>query len=238
MALPRLNETPMYNIVIPSTKLKTRYRPYLVKEEKLLLIALETDDEKQITEAIIDLIKACVEEEVDEKKLTTFDMEYLFTQIRSKSVGETAKILLLCQSNECDTTNEVLIPLGDVGVDLGDSINNIIPLTDKFSLEMRWLTYYDILNTKIDENSPSKNVYNNIISSLVAVVTEDERILFEDEGYEATVDFVNNLTTSQFNKLKDFVDNAPQVKMNIEYKCKGCGHDNKITLRGMRDFFQ
>ena len=151
MSLPKLNDTPLYDITIPSINLKTRFRPYLVKEEKVLLIALESEDEKQITKVIIDLIKACISEPIDEKKLTTFDMEYLFTQIRAKSVGETAKVILLCQSDTCQTSNEVSVPIAKAGVDLADGLDKNIDLTDDISIEMKYLSYYDILNAKEDK---------------------------------------------------------------------------------------
>jgi hypothetical protein len=240
MSLPKLNDTPLYDITIPSINLKTRFRPYLVKEEKVLLIALESEDEKQITQVIIDLIKACISEPIDEKKLTTFDMEYLFTQIRAKSVGETAKVILLCQSDTCQTSNEVSVPIAKAGVDLADGLDKNIDLTDDISIEMKYLSYYDILNAKEDKKdiTESEIIFNNIILSMVSISANDERILFKDEGYEATIEFVNNLTTSQFGKLRDFVINTPRVKLKIDYKCKGCGHDNTVMLAGLHDFFQ
>src|SRR6056300_185624 len=102
MALPRLNELPKYDIVIPSTGEQTTFRPYLVKEEKLLLMAAETGDEKTVANATVELIKSCIDTPLDNKNLASFDIEYLFCKIRAKSVGETSKLLLMCQNNDCE----------------------------------------------------------------------------------------------------------------------------------------
>src|SRR6056300_156724 len=109
MALPKLNDVPYYTVVIPSTGVSTRYRPYLVKEEKVLLIALESGDMKQISNATIDLIKNCLEDNINIDSLSVFDIEYLFVKIRTKSVGETVNLNFLCSS--CDTENEAVLNL-------------------------------------------------------------------------------------------------------------------------------
>ena len=112
MALPKLNDKPKYEIVIPSTQEKVRYRPYLVKEEKVLMLAMESQDQLQMFEAIADTIEACLEEPINKRTLTSFDVEYLFINIRSKSVGENIKITLPCE--KCEHENELNIPLNDI----------------------------------------------------------------------------------------------------------------------------
>ena len=126
MALPVLNEHPKYEVVIPSSNTKTTFRPYLVKEEKVLLMASETGDENLIAKATIDLIKSCVDEKIDEKNITIFDMEYLFCQIRAKSVGETANVILYCNDESCRHENLVSIPLDKVEVKDRGLVSNII----------------------------------------------------------------------------------------------------------------
>ena len=112
MALPKINTAPKYEAVVPSTKQTVRFRPYLVKEEKVLMMAMETQDTKQAMAAVVDTIESCVTEPLDKNKLTTFDVEYLFTRIRAKSVGETAKTGLKCES--CEHPNEVIIPIEEI----------------------------------------------------------------------------------------------------------------------------
>ena len=238
MALPKLNDIPKYDIVIPSTGIKTRYRPYLVKEEKVLLMAVESGDEKEISFATIDLIKSCVDAKIDDKKLTVFDMEYLFTQIRAKSVGENATVILKC--GECSHENTVNIPLGDVSVDFSGKTKNIIPLTDKISAEMKYLSYHDLLQDNTFRNSATEAelIFNTILHSIEAIHTEEERVSLKDEPIEEVIEFVNNLTTGQFDRLKEFVENTPQVKLDIDYTCEEFNYKNEITLKGLQDFFQ
>ena len=136
MALPKLNDAPKYEIAVPSTGQKVRYRPYLVKEEKVLMLAMESQDQRSALNAIVDTIESCVQDDLNTKDLTTFDVEYLFTQIRSKSVGETAKIGVTC--THCDQQNEIEIKLDDIKVGNPDGLETNIELTDNITLLMRW----------------------------------------------------------------------------------------------------
>ena len=134
-ALPKLNATPTHELTIPSSGQKVSYRPYLVKEEKILLLAFESQDEKQAMQAMVDTIIACVNEKLNPKTFTSFDVEYMFTQIRSKSVGETTKINVAC--SECGTMHEHTINLVELKVEVPE-INNVIELTDTISAELRY----------------------------------------------------------------------------------------------------
>ena len=136
MALPRLNENSQYELTIPSNKEVIHYRPFLVKEQKVLMIAYESQDRGQILLGMLNTIEACVKEEVDVKKLSTFDVDYIFTQIRGKSVGETSDILIKCENVACGTDNEVKINLESIKVDVGDR-DMLIPITDDVSVRMR-----------------------------------------------------------------------------------------------------
>jgi hypothetical protein len=240
MALPKLNDTPKYDLDIPSMNRKTRFRPYLVKEEKVLLIAAETGDINQITRATLDLIKSCLEDEIDVKKLTSFDAEYLFLQIRSKSVGETVELILLCAEDNCEHENRVTVNLNDVEVEIDKEVSNIIELTNKVSIEMKYLSYFDIMNIPELRNSETDvdRIYNIIINSIEAVLAEDERVVMKEESKEAIEEFVNGMTSAQFEKLRKFVLNMPELKLDIKYKCGSCGYDNKTTVRGLASFFE
>ena len=239
MALPKLNDTPKYDIVIPSTKTKTRFRPYLVKEEKVLLLAVEDGDEDKITKATIDLIKACVDLDVNEKDLTTYDMDYLFCQIRAKSVGETVNMVIRCEDEACDHQTEVKIDLSKVGVDLADKVNNMIELTPEVSVEMKHISYYDILDVRKNaEKNPEVNTtFETILRSIKAVHTADERIDVKDEPREVVEEFVDNLTSKQYKKISDFVLNTPSVTYDVDWDCGGCGKHQRMRLAGLQDFF-
>ena len=138
MALPRVNSSPKYDTMIPSLNKTVHYRPYLVKEEKVLMMALESNDNKQMLNAVVDTIQSCVTEDIEREKLTSFDVEWLFTKIRSKSVGETSKVSIKCES--CDTENEVTIDLNQLKLtEIKEP--EVIKLTDQISIKMKYPKY-------------------------------------------------------------------------------------------------
>ena len=136
-ALPKLNATPKHEMVVPSTGKTVMFRPYLVKEEKILLMAFETKDEKTAMQAMLDTIDACCEGDYVKSKLTTFDIEYMFTQIRGKSVGESVDVKLICK--KCETKNDMNINLSELKIDVPQDVNNIIEVTDTISIELQYL---------------------------------------------------------------------------------------------------
>lgn len=239
MALPKLNNTPYYDVTIPSTGEQTKYRPYLVKEEKVLLMSSETGDNQQIAQAMFDIVCTCVQN-VSRNKLTTFDMEYLFLQLRSKSVGETANILMHCQNNDCLEQTEVAIKLSDIEIDLPKDKNNIIELKDDMTLELKYPTYNDMINDRVIASATSETelMYQTVLLCLDVLNVKDERMLFSEEPVEDIVEFIGGLTTEQFSKLNEFANNIPMIEKEVNFKCKKCNHDNNTVLSGTMDFFQ
>lgn len=239
MALPKLNDTPKYDIVIPSTKMKTRFRPYLVKEEKVLMLALESEDSKTISNALLDLIKSCVDADLDETNLTVYDMDYLFCQIRSKSVGETARLMIRCEDDTCSTATEVSVDLSKAGVDVQDKINNMIRITDKVTIEMSHLSYHDVMQMNNEDFAGNDDniIFNTILKCIKAIHTEEERLDVREESPADLEEFVNSMTKFQYAKLKDFVAKSPQITLDAEWDCVGCGKHQKMTLQGLKDFF-
>lgn len=232
MALPKLNESVKYDITVPSTGKPVRYRPYLVKEEKVLMIAFESGDQKQTLGAIVDTLKACIDEELDVNTLTTFDIEYLFTQIRSKSVGESADVLLGC--SECGHKNERKIDIGGITVNVPDG-NTVIELTPAVSVQMKYPSYIDIQGT--DLNGDELEVGFNLVASCIeAILTEDERVSATDVSHEDIIEFIENMTQDQFKKLGEFLEAMPAMTHTEVFNCANCGHENSVTLKGMQDF--
>lgn len=238
MALPKLNDTPKYEIIIPSTQAKVRYRPYLVKEEKILMMALETKDQRKALSAIVDTIDACVSDELKLNELTTFDVEYMFTQIRSKSVGETSKILLTCEKEECGHQTEVEVPISQVEVTIPE-VNKRIKLTDSISMEMQWPSYTRMLESDalLSGEQDADASFGLIASCIHSVQTGDDNILMKDEPKEEVQTFLESLTTDQFNRIRDFFDKMPKMEYKVEWVCEKCGHKNERTLSGINDFF-
>jgi hypothetical protein len=233
MALPKLNDSPKYDLVIPSTKQKVKFRPYLVKEEKVLMLASESGDNNQALQAIVDTIKACISDDINTSELTTFDVEYAFTQIRAKSVGETSTVGVKC--NHCETQNEISIPLDDIKVETPE-VDNKIKLTDDISLKMKWPRYNDVLGQDLSNMTQTQQTFKLLIECIESVMTEDENIKFKDESEEEKLSFVESLTSEQFKSVREYIEKMPKMKYNLDYTCSNCNQNNNVTLEGMQDF--
>lgn len=233
MALPKLNDVPKYELVIPSTGKSVNYRPYLVKEEKVLMIAFETGDQRQTLDAIVSTIKSCVQQELLDHELTSFDIEYMFTQIRSKAVGESATVLLSC--SECKHQNERNIDISSIVVNVPEEKNNIIELTPSISVEMRYPSYVDIKKTdfKQDELSLGFDLAANCIA---AILTEEERVDTKDVNKKEILEFIESMTQDQFKKIGKFLESMPALMHTDKFDCEKCGESNSVTLKGMQDF--
>lgn len=235
MALPVVNEVPRYTLTVPSTKKEIRYRPFLVKEQKILLIALESQDNAQILSSIVDTIKSCTDEDTDVSNLTTFDVEYMFTRIRAKSVGETSKIVVKC--SECEEDNEYEVQLDTINIDVPDKIKKI-ELNDTYTLKLKYPMYSHMTKTDLSENaSAAETLYFLTLGCLDSLQSAEENFSFKDETKKDTEDFLDSLTSEQFNKIMEFVNNVPSLTHDINFSCTSCNHDNTYTLRGINDFF-
>lgn len=237
MALPKLNETLKFNMEIPSTGKKIKYRPYLVKEEKVLLQAFESGDLKTSLEAMVDTIDACLDQKsnVNISDLTTFDVEYMFTQIRAQSVGETSTIQVKC--TECEQSNEYKVDLSKLKIDV-DKQDMILDITDDIAVEMRYPSYRNILEQDFDKLEADADGLLGIIStSIAAVITADERIDTNDVTTEEMVEFLQSMTSTQMAKIGEFIQGAPSLKHTADFTCSDCNKDNTVELKGLADFF-
>lgn len=232
MALPKLNSDPKYRVTIPSSGKEVSFRPYLVKEEKVLMMAFESQDQKQALRAIVDTLRACIDDEIDVLSLKTFDVEYLFTQIRSKSVGENSTVYLSC--SECGTKNEQTIDISSVKVN-ESKVDKIIELTPSVSVEMDYPSYNDIISINL-EGDQIEVGFSMIINSIKAIITEDERTDAKDATKKELTEFVESMNQIQFQKVSDFLNEIPSMRHEVEFACKDCGHENQVTLKGIQDF--
>lgn len=233
MALPQLNDTLKYSLQIPSSKQKVSFRPFLVKEQKILLVALESQDETMILQSIVDTIKSCVYDEIHEKDLATFDVEYMFTQIRAKSVGETTNITLGC--DKCEEPNEINISLTDIDIELTSS--KLIELNDVYTLQMRYPSYKHMVElSNLTELTQTDQLLELCISCSEYILTEDEQISIQEEDKKEIVTFFESLNNEQFDKIVKFVMNLPKLKKDVEFTCSKCSEENKIAVEGLQSF--
>ena len=233
MALPKLNSTPQYSCVIPSTKDTVKYRPYLVKEEKILMIAFETGDQKSALTAIINTLEACIEGDIKVSDLTTFDVEYLFTQVRSRSVGENATILVPCTS--CGHKNEVELELTSIEIEYPENVQTKVQITDDVAVEMKYPSYSDVLSMDFDGDQNEMGM-QILCQSIDAILTEEERVSTKDVSIKEVLEFVESMTSNQFKKMSDFLESLPSLKKDIKQPCLQCGETVERTLKGISDF--
>lgn len=239
MALPKLNNASKYEMKVPSTGESVIYRPFLVKEEKVLLIALESEDPINTFYALFDTINSCVTtRDFNHYELTPYDVEYMFLQIRAKSVGETSKLSINCKS--CNTSNDVTINLTEVKVESkGKNESDIIQLTDEISIKMKSISFKDALLAAGDHKDLSEfdKVMKLLVKCIDSVMTPSTNHNLSDESEEEVMQFIESLSGSQFAKIKDWVENLPQLKYHLKLTCKECGENNDQEVTGITNFF-
>lgn len=233
MALPKLNNNPKYEMIIPSKNQTVRFRPYLVKEEKVLLMAFESQDTTQAMKAIIDTILVCVDDNITGEELTTFDVEYMFTKLRAKSVGETSNVNITCSS--CEETNEVSINIDEISIEL-DKSSEKIELQDNIHVEMGYPSA-KVLMSMDAGLSQTEQMMELIIFSIKNIMTDDENINVNDVPMADVREFVDSMTGEQFKQVSEFVASIPTLTKDVEFTCEKCNTENKHTLSGFTDFF-
>ena len=236
MALPKLN-TPTYELEVPSTDEKIKYRPFLVKEEKILMIAMESKDNTQIVNAVKDIVSACTFDKVDISSMPMFDVEYIFLNIRAKSVGEVSKLRVLCPDDKKTYTN-VDVDLTKVNVEIGEGHTNKIELTDDTGMIMTYPTIDSFTETGITSINAENMI--ELIGSCVLQIYEDkgEKVYQgKDQTRKELTEFIESMNTAQFKKVQQFFDTMPKLKHTIKVKNPKTKKSSDITLNGLNDFF-
>lgn len=238
MALPMMN-TPTYNMVIPSSEVSVKFRPFLVKEEKALLIAQQSEDLMVMVDTLKGVIKSCVLDSIDVNKLATFDIEYMFTQIRAKSVGEIIELIFPCDNDHGEDNEKarvkVSIDLTTLQVEKDNNHTNKIDLFGDVGVMMKYPTI-DVMR-KLDDNDSIENIFDVVAMSIDYIYQGDEIFYAKEQKHEEMLQFLNNLTSEQFVKIQNFFDTMPRIKKQIEYTCPVCQKEHKKMLEGMQSFF-
>ena len=236
MALPKLN-TPTYELEVPSTDEKIKYRPFLVKEEKILMIAMESKDNAQIVNAVKDIVTSCTFNELDVANLPMFDVEYIFLQIRAKSVGEISKLKLLCPDDQ-KTYADVEVDLTKVEVQVDEEHTNKIELTDDMGIIMTYPSMKSFQDLGI-QNIDSKNMLDVVGACILQIYEEKGEKIYEgkDQTKKELTEFVENLNSKQFKNIQDFFSTMPKLKHDVMVKNPKTKKESKLTLTGLNDFF-
>ena len=231
MALPEI-ATPTYTLTIPSTKKKVKYRPFLVKEQKILILAMENEDQEQILDAITNTIKACLITKIDMATLALFDIEYLFLQIRARSISEEIEMRVTC-ADDGETTVDVKFMVDDVKVNFPKGHTNIIELDNDLTIEMQYpdLDYFakiNFMDEKVDE-------YELVAKCIKRVyVGEDD---FTSDSLDESKEWVEGLTNNQFEKIQSFFETMPTLRHVLKVKNPKTKVVNEVVLEGLSDFF-
>ena len=236
MALPKLT-TPTYELEIPSTDEKIKFRPFLVKEEKILMMAMESKSSADITQAVKDIVLECTFNKVKIDDMPMFDVEYIFLQIRSKSVGEVSKLKLLCPDDK-KTYADVELDLNEVKVQVGDNHTNKIDLGNDMGMIMKYPTIDSFKESGIKDINPSNML--EVISTCILQIFEDEgKKVYDtkDQTKKEVVEWIEGLNTKQFKDIQKFFDTMPKLKHEITIKNPKTKKESKITLNGLNDFF-
>ena len=236
MALPKLN-TPTYELEVPSTDEKIKYRPFLVKEENIIMIAMESKDNTQIVNAVKDIVSLCTFEKLDIANLPMFDVEYIFLNIRAKSVGEVSKLKLLCPDDK-KTYADVEVDLTKVEVQVEEGHTNKIELTDDMGMIMTYPTIDSFQEGGIQTISASNML--EVVGSCILQIYEDngEKVFqAKDQTKKELTEFIESMNTSQFKQVQKFFDTMPKLKHTIKVKNPKTKKSSEITLTGLNDFF-
>jgi len=240
MALPKI-DTPIYDLELPLSKKKIRFRPFLVKEQKNLLMALESDDRESIENNIKQVLQNCtITEKVDIENLPVVDVEYYFLQLRARSVGETVENKYRCDNmvddKSCGNIMETSLNLLDIKIEGVQDDNDVIELTDKISIKLKY-PQFSVLS-KLSKLTDVGDITFQMIADSIEHIYDGEQFYYSNETpQEELLEFVESLSQKQFAKIETFFANLPKLQKKIEMKCSRCGFQHNLDVEGLESFF-
>ncbi len=236
MPLPKIS-TPTYDLTVPSSGKKIKYRPFLVKEEKVLIIAMESQDDKQIAQAVKDVLDSCIlTKGISVDKLATFDIEFLFLNIRGKSVGEEVEVLVTCPDDD-KTKVPVRVNLDHIKIVKSDEHQRDISLDDKLFMRMKYPAMGEFVKNNFSVDTQVDDTFDLVCSCIEQVYSEDESWSASDCTKEELNEFLEQLDSKQFKKIEKFFETMPKLSHTIKVINPNTKVENKIVLEGLNAFF-
>ena len=237
MPLPKIS-TPTYELVLPSSGRKIKYRPFLVKEEKILIIALESQDQKQIANSIKSILGNCIlTRGTKVENLSTFDIEYLFLNVRGKSVGEQIEVMVTCPDDE-KTQVPMSINIDSIKVEKSKDHKTDIKLDDQYTLKMRYPSLNEFIKTNFSADEMKvDDTFDLIASCIDQIYSEEESWTQEDCTKKEMVEFLEQLNSSQFKEIETFFETMPKLSHKVKVKNPNTGVESEIVLEGLQNFF-
>ena len=245
MALPKVS-TPTYELTIPSSGEKVSYRPFLVKEEKTLLMAMESKDTKSMTKAMQDIITSCTDGEVDPKELAPYDLEFFFLQLRGRSIGEIIEVKSprppnftnCCKEAEEEDICELSINIDDIKVDTSKIKPSDIEVTKDIGIKMKYPSIESVQKYNIEgDTMKSEDIFKLIIDCVDYIWDGDEIFQAKDHTKKELNEFIDSLSSGQFEEIKDFFESMPRLEHDVDWKCPRCGKSKTLVLTGVDSFF-
>ena len=236
MPLPKIS-TPTYELTIPSSERKIKYRPFLVKEEKILIIAMESQDDKQIAQAVKDVLGSCIlTKGISVDKLSTFDIEYLFLNIRGKSVGETVEVLVTCPDDNT-TKVPVVVNLDEIKVIRSENHSADISLDGNLSMRMKYPSMGEFVKSNFNVEMKVDDTFDMVCSCIEQVYSEEESWAAADCTKKELLEFLEQLDSSQFKKIETFFETMPKLSHTFKVMNPNTKVESDITLEGLNAFF-
>ena len=237
MPLHKIN-TPTYELTLPSNGKKIKYRPFLVREEKILIMALETENQKQITDAVVEILDACIMTRgIKVQNLATFDIEYIFLNVRSKSVGETINVNIICPDDE-KTSVEVPIDLESIKVKKDKSHTNIVKIDDNLSLKLKYPSMEQFIENNFESTDETiKNTMKLITSSIDMIFSEEESWNASESTPKELEEFIEQLNSKQFQTIEKFFDTMPKLSHRVKVTNPKTNVESTVILEGLEAFF-
>jgi hypothetical protein len=239
MPLPKIS-TPTHELELPSTGKKIRYRPFLVREEKILILALESEDMKQISNAIVDILTECIlTKNIKVAELSTFDIEYLFLNVRAKSVGETVEVNITCPDDE-ETQVKMEIAIDDIKVQKNPEHTNIIKLDDKLSMKLKYPALDQFIESNFEVNEDTSEVTQSLsmIGSCIETISDSEETWNTSDYTKKELDeFVEQLNTKQFKLIENFFTTMPKLSHTVKVMNPNTNVESEVVLEGLASFF-
>ena len=238
MPLPKIN-TPTYDLVLPSSNKKIKYRPFLVREEKILIIALESEDMSQITSAVVDILNSCIlTKGIKVEKLSTFDIEYLFLNVRAKSVGEQVEVNITCP-DDGETTVQMPIDIDAIKVKKNKDHKDTIKLDDNLSIKLKYPSLTEFISSNFDaESTTDVDTTMHMITSCIELIYNDEESWSaSDSTPKELEEFVDQLNTKQFKDIEKFFETMPKLSHTIKVKNPKTDVESEVVLEGLAAFF-
>ena len=239
MPLPKIN-TPTFELVLPSTGKKIKYRPFLVREEKILIMAMESNNTNQITDAIVQIMNDCIiTRGIKVEKLSTFDIEYLFLNVRAKSVGETVEVNVTCP-DDGETSVQMEIDIDSIKVQKNKGHRNTIKLDKDLSMKLRYPSLDQFVESNFDADEEGSNVSQSlsmITSCIDMIYNEEESWNASDSTQKELEEFIEQLNTKQFKEVENFFTTMPKLSHTIKVKNPNTDVESEVVLEGLGAFF-